>query len=356
MKRKPFFSIIIPTYNRSSELKIALRRIIHQKFKDFEIIIVDNSSTDDTSKVVESFQDRRIKYFKNKKNIGWILSIKKGLKLVKGSYVLFQGDDDFMLGYNILTKLFNILVKKKYGFVRLNYCSITEDKKRIFDFKVNKKFSHFSEMLKGKTNEEYFKFIEMVDPFFISGIVIKNDFPRNVKFMNSEIAPWLNLIFYNIAKYGGAFIPEYSFVAKWPTKKKGVLHAYFTLRNGAFTFEKYFESASKILSKEEYESLVQSHTKKIIKIFPVAKYHSSNGYLIEYVKRLVYLYPNLKTSNYLKFWLFISLITPGFVIGLVRRLFLFRLMFLSDLNNDLKLIKKIKQALGTDGKSSILIK
>ena len=57
-------SIVIPTYNHSIYLNRALKSIINQTYKNWEVIIIDNHSTDNTSEVVANFKSERIKYFK----------------------------------------------------------------------------------------------------------------------------------------------------------------------------------------------------------------------------------------------------------------------------------------------------
>ena len=59
-----FFSVIIPTYNQASLLEKAVKSVLNQSFKNFEIIIVDNYSDDETQKIVESFQSKKIIYKK----------------------------------------------------------------------------------------------------------------------------------------------------------------------------------------------------------------------------------------------------------------------------------------------------
>jgi len=58
----PFFSIIIPTYNRSEKLKNTITSVLNQTFEDFELLIMDDGSTDDTEDIVNSFNDSRIIY------------------------------------------------------------------------------------------------------------------------------------------------------------------------------------------------------------------------------------------------------------------------------------------------------
>ena len=120
MTKRPFFSIVIPTYNRASFLKASIAITLQQTFKDFEIIISNNCSTDDTRKVVNSFKDKRIRYFENKKNIGGEPNMIKAFSYARGKYLFTTGDDDFILFQDTFEKIKKILDKTGYGFIRLN--------------------------------------------------------------------------------------------------------------------------------------------------------------------------------------------------------------------------------------------
>ena len=60
----PFFSVIIPTYNNADIIHDTIESVLNQTFKDFELIIIDDGSTDDTAKTILSFSDNRILYKK----------------------------------------------------------------------------------------------------------------------------------------------------------------------------------------------------------------------------------------------------------------------------------------------------
>ena len=64
-----FFTVIITTYNRANLVATAVKSVIHQTFQDFELIIVDDASTDGTEKIIKQFEDSRIRYFKNESNL-----------------------------------------------------------------------------------------------------------------------------------------------------------------------------------------------------------------------------------------------------------------------------------------------
>lgn len=90
-------SVIIPTYNRAHLLTQAIDSVLAQTFKDFELIIVDNYSTDNTESVVKSYKDERIRYFKNR-NQGLIgVNRNYGIQKSQGEYISFLDDDDLWL-------------------------------------------------------------------------------------------------------------------------------------------------------------------------------------------------------------------------------------------------------------------
>ena len=90
-------SAIIPTYNRASTVKEAIKSVLDQTFRGFELIVVDNFSSDDTESVVNSFHDQRIRYFKNHNN--GLVSINRnfGIEKAQGEYIAFLDDDDLWL-------------------------------------------------------------------------------------------------------------------------------------------------------------------------------------------------------------------------------------------------------------------
>jgi len=92
----PTISAIIPTYNRAHLLPRAIKSVLNQTFQDFELIIVDDASTDNTGIVVREFQekDKRIKYIKHKKNKGGSTVRNTGLREARGRYIAFLDSDD----------------------------------------------------------------------------------------------------------------------------------------------------------------------------------------------------------------------------------------------------------------------
>ncbi len=109
MTKKPFFSIIIPTYNRAYIISQAIESVLNQNFKDWELIIVDDGSTDNTYEVVKRYlRDKRISYFKFDKNMGVNIARNFGIKKAMGMYII-PLDSDTQLLNGALDLIFNIL-------------------------------------------------------------------------------------------------------------------------------------------------------------------------------------------------------------------------------------------------------
>jgi glycosyltransferase involved in cell wall biosynthesis len=92
----PVVSVIIPTYNRAHLLCRAMQSVLNQTYLDFELIIVDDGSTDNTDKIIKEFQehDKRIKYIRHEKNKGGSAARNSGIKISRGEYIAFLDSDD----------------------------------------------------------------------------------------------------------------------------------------------------------------------------------------------------------------------------------------------------------------------
>lgn len=95
MNNSPFFSVIIPTYNRVHIIRRAIDSVLAQTFKDFELIIVDDGSTDNTEEIVSSYADTRIIYH-YQSNSGVCTARNTGAKIASSKWLCFLDSDDFV--------------------------------------------------------------------------------------------------------------------------------------------------------------------------------------------------------------------------------------------------------------------
>lgn len=114
---QPALSVCIPTYNRAPRLREAVESVLKQTFNDFELIISDNASSDNTQSVVCSFRDPRIRYVVHKTNMGPVANFNYCLARAKGPYVALFHDDDRMLPDNLLRKVRSLEEHPQAGLV-----------------------------------------------------------------------------------------------------------------------------------------------------------------------------------------------------------------------------------------------
>ena len=99
----PAISVLLPVYNAVKYVGIAIESVLNQSFKDFELIICEDRSTDMTWQIIELYvkKDRRIKLFRNEKNLGIAENRNKLISLASGNYIVWQDADDVSMPYRL---------------------------------------------------------------------------------------------------------------------------------------------------------------------------------------------------------------------------------------------------------------
>jgi len=137
--KKDKITVIIPTFNRADTINKAINSILNQSYKNWELIIVDDGSIDDTKRIVKPFlKDKRVKYF-FQKHKGVCTARNLGIKKAQGDYIAFLDSDDEFLKEKIEIQLREI---KKYraDMLLCNIFEYRENKKIRNRFKFNRSF------------------------------------------------------------------------------------------------------------------------------------------------------------------------------------------------------------------------
>ena len=137
----PEVSVIIPVYNSEKSLKICIESIIRQTFSDFELIIINDGSTDHSREICEQLQqqDSRILLF-NQKNAGVSAARNKGLTIAQGKYIMFCDSDD-CVAENWIETMHDVIVKNSDSLV---VCDVRQSNKDNSVCKATSESSHMS--------------------------------------------------------------------------------------------------------------------------------------------------------------------------------------------------------------------
>lgn len=93
----PKVTVFMPVYNASRYLEKAIKSILAQTYRDFEFLIIDDGSTDNSVEIIASFNDKRIRLVRNEKNIGLLEVLNEGMRLSRGEYIARMDSDDISL-------------------------------------------------------------------------------------------------------------------------------------------------------------------------------------------------------------------------------------------------------------------
>lgn len=123
-------SIIMPSYNTAEYIAESIQSVLSQSYIDWELIVVDDCSTDNTDEVVKPYlSDERIIYLKNEMNSGAAVSRNRALREAKGKWIAFLDSDDLWTP-DKLSKQINFMEEHGYSFTYTNYAEIDTDSKK----------------------------------------------------------------------------------------------------------------------------------------------------------------------------------------------------------------------------------
>jgi len=151
--KKPKISVIMPTLNAEKYLKEAIDSILAQTFKNFEFIIIDDNSTDNTLNIINEYKDKRIKLIKGK-NKGIASALNLGIKCSKGEYIARMDADDISLPRRFEKQIQFMDQHPEIGICGANVIPLTDDQKykswgswlktepKVIDILLNVAFCH----------------------------------------------------------------------------------------------------------------------------------------------------------------------------------------------------------------------
>lgn len=119
-------SIVLPTHNGARHIRQSIDSCLGQTYKNIELIIVNDGSTDNTNDIVLSYDDKRIRYYEHKRNMGLPHAINTGFANANGDYFTWASDDNFY-NNNAIEKMYAFLQEKNCSFVYCDYFKFNDN-------------------------------------------------------------------------------------------------------------------------------------------------------------------------------------------------------------------------------------
>ena len=128
-EKTPQITVLMSVYNCERYLSEAIESILNQSFSDFEFLIINDGSTDNSRNIILSYADPRIRFFENEKNIGLTHSLNKGLRLATGQYIARMDADDVSMPKRLEKELTFLNQHHSVGLVGTYFNMINENGK-----------------------------------------------------------------------------------------------------------------------------------------------------------------------------------------------------------------------------------
>jgi glycosyltransferase involved in cell wall biosynthesis len=129
MTQDPLVTYVVPCYKLGHLLSQCVNSILAQDYKNFEVLIMDNCSPDNTAEVAQSFTDPRVQHIRNESNLGHIRNYNKGMKLARGKYVWLLSADDILKSPHVLGRYVSTMERNpQLGYVFCRAIEIRQGK------------------------------------------------------------------------------------------------------------------------------------------------------------------------------------------------------------------------------------
>ena len=199
INKAPLVSVILPTFNSARFLSRSIKSVLNQSYKNLELIIIDDCSTDSSLKIIKNHSkiDKRIRYFATKKNSGTVgIPRNFGILKARGKYIAFLDADDHWMFDKIRYQVLN-MGNYKFSFTAANY-QIEKSLKKS-NFLINMFRILLQKFFIKKIIETGNHWLFVYNPFLISSALINKKVFQNYRFSNNknireDLSLWLDIL------------------------------------------------------------------------------------------------------------------------------------------------------------------
>lgn len=144
----PLVSVIMPAYNSGQTIEDSIRSVQQQTYPNWELLIVDDCSTEDIKKIVDAFPDERIHYYRLSENQGVAVARNKGIEQANGQFLAFLDSDDLWHPRKLFNQV-SFMQKNQYAFTYTWYRHFSNNIENLGNLVRTKPVVDYKELLKG---------------------------------------------------------------------------------------------------------------------------------------------------------------------------------------------------------------
>lgn len=255
--KKPPVSVCIPAYNAAGYIGDAIESVLGQAFKDFELIVVDNNSSDGTASIVSRYNDPRLFYVKNPGTVPMAENWNKCISLASGKYIVLLHADDAILPGSLGSHL-----KAMEGDAQVGYAysasRIIDEESNIISDSIPFTKSHVKE-----GSDQFLKHI-IGNYIYCPSIMVRRECYERVGSFNKELkyfVDWDMWLRIELGRYKVAYIPEV--LASYRVHKGSITSSGFTQTPEAI--KEYYKVIHDNLTSKSFDGLFSGHEAKAIK-------------------------------------------------------------------------------------------
>ena len=309
----PKISVIIPVFNCQNSIELSLKSVYYQNFNDLEIILINDLSTDNSSKIIERFQkiDQRIKIISNKRNMGTLYSRCIGALTSSGKYIYGLDNDDLFLFEDLFTTIYMTAEIGNYDIVEFKHFYIPNYNANLTDMSIGNYLNHKNNIILHqpelglfsiKSNENNY---DEVDHFVWAKSIKSSVYKKAVKSLGKKRYSFNNcwtedisivFVLFNIAKsfiflnVFGLFHLESIITTTYNLKNEHklinrvfFLEILFDYSKNDFNSKKYVIKCAEIFYREAKQSLtdgIKKYFKNVIKRIIKSKFISESDIIL----------------------------------------------------------------------------
>jgi len=305
------FSICMPVYNGAKVISSTIKSILSQSFSNFDLIMVDDCSKDNTEEVIKAFKDKRIKYYKNEKNLGYSGNIEECRQKATGEILYLMGQDD-ILGEGAL-------LNTAEAFARSEDIGVVTRPYFWFDEKIEKPVRAKKQLNPDMgeivtINDQPAKIVRMFETLDqLSGLAYRRkymDLPFHPDVFPCHVYPFASIF----KKHPAVFLKDYNIAVRISSSQTRSLSTIYE-KSPIETWKMMFEN---VLYESEFKKLKNYLVKNFVAVNYVGLVQLRNHARFRYFLREVYYLIKYRWQNVISpiFWFFAlgCLVTPPFVL------------------------------------------